>query len=87
MPNIKTIIEKINNKPFNSNIKFSELQSYYEHFGFSVVRTSSSHKIFRNSSGVEVVVPTHDNRVKASYVKQAYELVKAMEVKDEKGKE
>lgn len=84
MSNIRTIIEKINNKPYNSNIKLSELTAYYEHYGFSVVRTTGSHYIFKNLTGKIVSVPSHDNKVKASYVKQAYETIKNMEERNEK---
>lgn len=81
MPNIKTIIERINNKPFNANIKFSELVAYYKYYGFRLVRINSSHVIFKNSTNESAIVPTHNNKVLPCYVKQAHDLIKSMEDK------
>ena len=79
MPNIKNIIERINNKPFNSNMTFKEIKSYLEYFGIKEVRIVSSHHIFKGPDGAELSVPSHRGKIKASYVKKAYEMVNDME--------
>lgn len=86
MPNIDKIIERINSKPYNSNIKFNELQAYYEYFGFRIVRIKGSHHTFRNQDGIIAEVPSHGNEVLACYVKQAHDLIQTMEAENEKEK-
>ena len=86
MSNIKTIINRINARPFNSNIKFNELRQYLLYYDFVEKRISSSHHIFISSTGDEFVIPTHNNVVLPVYVKKAYDLVNRMEIEYEKEK-
>lgn len=81
MPKIDSIIEKIENRPYNTDVRFNELEKYYNHFGFFVIRTDSSHKIFANKTGKIAVVPTHNNKILPAYVKQAHDLIKKTEDK------
>ena len=79
MSNIKTIIKRINARPFNCNIKFNELRLYLLHYGFIEKRISGSHHIFISLNGDELIVPSHNNVVLPAYVKKAYELVNKVE--------
>ncbi len=40
-----------------------------EHFGYVLDHVSGSHHVFRNWTGKKFVVPVHERRIKAIYVR------------------
>ena len=79
MSKIKKIIEKISKRPYSNNVSYSELKKYLLHYSFKEIRISGSHHMFISAHGKRLIVPSHDNKVLAVYVKNAYDLVKEME--------
>jgi len=40
-----------------------QIISIIEKVGFSLVRQSGSHKIYRNANGKRITIPVHDNQI------------------------
>ena len=83
MSRIKAIINKINSRPYNCNVKYEELKMYLMYYGFKEIRISGSHHIFISLNGDELVIPSHNNVVLPIYVKKASDLVNKKELKYE----
>ena len=62
------LIKKAINNP--ASLRFDELKTLLEYFGYEHVRTTGSHTQFRNSSG-NVITIKIENPVKPVYVKDA----------------
>ena len=58
-----------------------QIISILEKRGFSLVRQSGSHKIFRNSHGKRTTVPFHDNKI--LHLKVLTSILKDAEIKPE----
>ncbi len=44
-------------------VKSAKVIKVLEHLGFSLVRQSGSHKIYKNNKGVRVTVPYHSGKI------------------------
>ena len=44
-------------------VKPAKVIKVLEHLGFSLVRQSGSHKIYKNNEGVRVTVPYHSGKI------------------------
>lgn len=44
-------------------VKPDKVIKVLEHLGFSLVRQSGSHKIYKNSEGVRVTIPYHSGKI------------------------
>ncbi|WP_373541317.1 type II toxin-antitoxin system HicA family toxin [Chamaesiphon sp.] len=68
------IIERLTNSPQNAT--FSDLRNLLEYEGFYLDRVTGSHHIFKYAE-TTFVIPVHNNRVKAIYVRKVLELIEA----------
>ncbi len=70
---------RLRNNP--KGIKFSDLETLLGRFGFVLVRVSGSHHLFRYTSTErveKVVIPVHNNQVKAIYVREVLDVLDAL---------
>ncbi|NJL22676.1 MAG: type II toxin-antitoxin system HicA family toxin [Leptolyngbyaceae cyanobacterium SM1_3_5] len=68
------LVERFLSEP--PEVRFEEVRSVLEAFGFVEVRSSGSHHTFRNSSGQIIVVPKSGGKmVKRTYVKEIVRLL------------
>ncbi len=74
------LFEKIKNNP--DNVKFQDIRHLLEEENFFLERITGSHHIFRKENYI-FVIPVHDKKIKAVYVKKVIELIE--ELKLEKG--
>lgn len=75
MGKIEKLIAKIESKPIHSDILFTELEKYYNHFGYYAKKQDgTSHVQFVKPGKIPVTVKKQ-NPVKCSYVKQAISVV------------
>jgi predicted RNA binding protein YcfA (HicA-like mRNA interferase family) len=66
------IIERLTNSPQNAT--FADIRNLLEYEGFYLDRVTGSHHIFKYAE-TTFVIPTHNNKVKAIYVKKVLELI------------
>ncbi|MEM8639847.1 MAG: type II toxin-antitoxin system HicA family toxin [Cyanobacteria bacterium P01_G01_bin.54] len=64
--------KRLRNNP--NNVTFDQIRTLLEQEDFKLVRISGSHHIFKRDVTI-FVVPVHNNRVKAVYVKRTLELL------------
>ena len=57
---------KLRNNP--KGVKFSELETLLQRFGFMLIRIAGSHHIYRHPENAKLVIPVHGNTVKPEYV-------------------
>ncbi|WP_309736688.1 type II toxin-antitoxin system HicA family toxin [Chamaesiphon sp. OTE_75_metabat_556] len=68
------IIDRLTNSPQNAT--FADIRNLLEYEGFYLDRVTGSHHIFKYAE-TTFVVPVHNNRVKAIYVRKALELIES----------
>ena len=66
------IIERLTNSPQNAT--FADIRNLLEYEGFYLDRVTDSHHIFKYSD-TTFVIPVHNNKVKAIYVRKVLELI------------
>lgn len=64
--------ERLKNNP--NNATFSEIRKLLEQEGFALDRITGSHHIFTKDD-ITFVIPVHNSKVKAIYVKRVIELI------------
>lgn len=64
--------ERLKNNP--NNVRFSDIRKLLEYEDFELDRTTGSHHIFVKGE-LTLVIPVHNNKVKAVYVKRVLELI------------
>ncbi|EAW38957.1 type II toxin-antitoxin system HicA family toxin [Lyngbya sp. PCC 8106] len=69
MTKLTKLVKRFLSEP--SELRFSEVYSLLNAFGYQEIRSSGSHHIFRNAQGQNLVVPkTGGKMVKRTYIKQ-----------------
>ena len=71
-------IYKIKSNP--KSVKFNDLITLLEEYGFELKRVSGSHHIY-NREEITFPIPVHNNRVKEIYVKRVLSLIEKFEDK------
>ncbi len=66
------IIERLTNSPQNAT--FADIRNLLEYEGFYLDRVTGSHHIFKYAE-TTFVIPVHNNKVKAIYVRKVLELI------------
>ncbi|WP_373543189.1 type II toxin-antitoxin system HicA family toxin [Chamaesiphon sp.] len=74
------LIARLTNSPQNAT--FSDIRNLLEYEGFYLDRVPGSHHIFKYAE-TNFVIPIHNNRVKAIYVRKVLELIEAADPVDE----
>jgi predicted RNA binding protein YcfA (HicA-like mRNA interferase family) len=74
------LIERLTNSPQNAT--FADLRTLLEYEGFYLDRVTGSHHIFKYAN-ITFVIPVHNNKVKAIYVRKVLELIEQSYPKDE----
>lgn len=58
-----------------SEERFAVVKTLLEKHGWSVVRISSSHTVFKKAGAPDVSIPVHHGKVKPFYVRQVKKLI------------
>ena len=66
------IIDRLTNSPQNAT--FADIRNLLEYEGFYLDRVTGSHHIFKYAE-ITFVIPVHNNKVKAIYVRKVLELI------------
>jgi predicted RNA binding protein YcfA (HicA-like mRNA interferase family) len=66
------LIVRLTNSPQNAT--FADIRNLLEYEGFYLDRVTGSHHIFKYAE-TTFVIPVHNNRVKAIYVRKVLELI------------
>ena len=74
------LIDRLTNSPQNAT--FSDIRNLLEYEGFHLDRATGSHHIFKYAE-TTFVIPVHNNRVKAIYVRKVLELIESADPVDE----
>jgi predicted RNA binding protein YcfA (HicA-like mRNA interferase family) len=74
------LIERLTNSPQNAT--FADLRTLLEYEGFYLDRVTGSHHIFKYAN-ITFVIPVHNNKVKAIYVRKVLELIEQSYPEDE----
>jgi predicted RNA binding protein YcfA (HicA-like mRNA interferase family) len=74
------LIARLINSPQNAT--FSDIRNLLEYEGFYLDRVTGSHHIFKYAE-TTFVIPVHNNRVKAIYVRKVLELIESADPVDE----
>lgn len=74
------LIARLTNSPQNAT--FSDIRNLLEYEGFYLDRVTGSHHIFKYAE-TTFVIPVHNNRVKAIYVRKVLELIESADPVDE----
>ena len=74
------LIARLTNSPQNTT--FSDIRNLLEYEGFYLDRVTGSHHIFKYAE-TTFVIPVHNNRVKAIYVRKVLELIESADPVDE----
>jgi predicted RNA binding protein YcfA (HicA-like mRNA interferase family) len=74
------LIERLTNSPQNAT--FADLRTLLEYDGFYLDRVTGSHHIFKYAN-ITFVIPVHNNKVKAIYVRKVLELIEQSYPEDE----
>jgi len=74
------LIARLTNSPQNAT--FSDIRNLLEYEGFYLERVTGSHHIFKYAE-TTFVIPVHNNRVKAIYVRKVLELIESADPVDE----
>lgn len=80
MSKIDKLVERCLRQPTPNNIKWAQLVSLMEHFGFTAECGSGSHHTFQHVNGLTVMIPRPhpDPDVKPRYVKIAIEALESL---------
>ena len=70
------LLVSIKQKPHN--VSFVQLRKLLEQEGFELERIGGSHHVFRRDE-IIFVIPVHNNKVKAVYVKRVIEIIEGHE--------
>ncbi|HBR00467.1 MULTISPECIES: type II toxin-antitoxin system HicA family toxin [unclassified Roseofilum] len=82
MSKLEKLIELFLRDP--PEVRFNQVQSLLESFGFEEKRSKGSHHTFRNPDGLKITVPkTGGKMVKRVYVQQIVKLLNLEEWNDE----
>jgi predicted RNA binding protein YcfA (HicA-like mRNA interferase family) len=68
------LIERLTNSP--QNAIFSDIRNLLEYEGFYLDRVKGRHYVFKYAE-TTFVIPVHNNRVKAIYVRKVLELIES----------
>jgi predicted RNA binding protein YcfA (HicA-like mRNA interferase family) len=68
------LIERLTNSA--QNAIFSDIRNLLEYEGFYLDRVKGSHNVFKYAE-TTFVIPVHNNRVKAIYVRKVLELIES----------
>lgn len=79
MTRFKKLKEKIESKPYRSDITYDELRKYLNYYGYWLDRTNGSHHSFVNIRHKRITFPVHDNTIKAKYIQLISNCVKQEE--------
>jgi predicted RNA binding protein YcfA (HicA-like mRNA interferase family) len=71
------LIERLTNSPQNAT--FADIRNLLEYEGFYLDRVTGSHHIFKYAE-TTFVIPVHNNRVKAIYVRKVLELIASADI-------
>ncbi len=74
------LIEQLTNSP--NNATFADIRKLLEYEGFYLDRVTGSHHIFKYTE-TTFVIPVHNNKVKAIYVRKVLELIKLADAEEE----
>jgi predicted RNA binding protein YcfA (HicA-like mRNA interferase family) len=74
------LIERLKNSPQNAT--FADIHNLLEYEGFYLDRVTGSHHIFKYAE-TTFVIPVHNNRVKAIYVRKVLELIESADIEIE----
>jgi predicted RNA binding protein YcfA (HicA-like mRNA interferase family) len=74
------LLERLKNNPAGAT--FAEIRNLLSQEGFQLDRVAGSHHIFKRGA-VIFVIPVHNNRVKAVYVKRMIELIEQAQGKEQ----
>jgi predicted RNA binding protein YcfA (HicA-like mRNA interferase family) len=74
------LIDRLTNSPQNAT--FSDIRNLLEYEGFYLDRVTGSHHIFKYAE-TTFVIPVHNNRVKAIYVRKVLELIEQADPDEE----
>jgi predicted RNA binding protein YcfA (HicA-like mRNA interferase family) len=74
------LIEQITNSPHNAT--FADIRKLLEYEGFYLDRVTGSHHIFKYAE-TTFVIPVHNNKVKAIYVRKVLELIELADSDEE----
>jgi predicted RNA binding protein YcfA (HicA-like mRNA interferase family) len=66
------LIDRLTNSPHNAT--FSDIRNLLEYEGFHLDKVKGSHHVFKYAE-TSFVIPVHNNRVKAIYVRKVLELI------------
>ena len=66
------LIDRLTNSPQNAT--FTDIRNLLEYEGFYLDRIEGSHHVFKYAE-TSFVIPVHNNRVKALYVRKVLELI------------
>lgn len=70
------LLESLKQSP--NNATFAQIRKLLEYEGFTLERITGSHHVFRKGATI-FVVPVHNNKVKAVYVKRVVEIIEDYE--------
>ena len=75
MSRIDKLVERCRRQPPPNDIKWVQLVSLMQHFGFTAECSSGSHYTFQHGNGLTVMIPKPhpDPDVKPRYIKRAIE--------------
>ncbi|PSB57803.1 type II toxin-antitoxin system HicA family toxin [Chamaesiphon polymorphus] len=71
------LIERLTNSPQNAT--FADIRNLLEYEGFYLDRVTGSHQVFKYAE-TTFVIPVHNNRVKAIYVRKVLELIASADI-------
>ena len=60
-----------------SEVRFAIVRRMLERAGWTLIRISGSHHVFKKAGAPDVVLPVHGGKVKPYYARQVEKLVKA----------
>jgi predicted RNA binding protein YcfA (HicA-like mRNA interferase family) len=74
------LIERLTNSPQNAT--FADIRNLLEYEGFYLDRVTGSHHIFKYAE-TTFVIPVHNNRVKAIYIRKVLELIASADIESD----
>ena len=66
------LFDRLKNNP--KDVRFGDIRNLMVDIGFELKRTSGSHYIF-SKGDITFVIPAHNNKVKAVYVKRLIDII------------
>jgi predicted RNA binding protein YcfA (HicA-like mRNA interferase family) len=68
-----------------TDTRFAIVRRQLEAHGWTLVRISDSHHIFKKPGAPLLSIPVHHNRVKTAYVRQVQKLIQEAEQQEQEG--